>query len=146
MRPAVGVGALLMSSDGTVLIGHRIKAGENPSWCLPGGHVEADETFEDAARREIAEETGIRTISAARVFALLLDRRPGHSGLTACVHAETSEATASVLEPDVFASWIWADPRTPPSPLFPASAALLALWNDAPLPEGWAAYRMEAIP
>jgi 8-oxo-dGTP pyrophosphatase MutT (NUDIX family) len=28
-------------------------------WCLPKGHLENDETLEDAAAREVAEETGI---------------------------------------------------------------------------------------
>lgn len=29
-------------------------------WCLPKGHVERGESFEEAARREIEEETGIQ--------------------------------------------------------------------------------------
>lgn len=32
-------------------------------WCPPGGAVKADETFEDAALRELAEETGIRGVA-----------------------------------------------------------------------------------
>lgn len=32
----------------------------NLEWCLPKGHLENDETAEQAAVREIAEETGIR--------------------------------------------------------------------------------------
>src|SRR6187455_3088917 len=39
-------------------IGRRNRAGRL-EWCLPKGHLEADETPEEAAVREVAEETGI---------------------------------------------------------------------------------------
>lgn len=39
-------------------IGRRNRAGRL-EWCLPKGHIEAGETPEDAAIREVAEETGI---------------------------------------------------------------------------------------
>ena len=47
----VGVGVIITRADGDILLGYRIKAGETPSWCLPGGHVEPGETFEGAALR-----------------------------------------------------------------------------------------------
>lgn len=37
----------------------RRNRGGKIEWCLPKGHVEVGETAEQAARREIAEETGI---------------------------------------------------------------------------------------
>ncbi len=41
------------------LIARRNRAGR-VEWCLPKGHLEGDETLEQAAVREVAEETGIR--------------------------------------------------------------------------------------
>lgn len=41
------------------LIARRNRHG-NLEWCLPKGHVEAPETQEQAAEREVFEETGIR--------------------------------------------------------------------------------------
>jgi 8-oxo-dGTP pyrophosphatase MutT (NUDIX family) len=48
------------------VIARRNRAGR-VEWCLPKGHLERDETLEQAAVREVAEETGI----AGRVLASL---------------------------------------------------------------------------
>lgn len=37
----------------------RINRAGRLEWCLPKGHLEGDETAAEAARREIAEETGV---------------------------------------------------------------------------------------
>jgi len=56
-------GGLVVSLVGGVhhaaVIARRNRAGRL-EWCLPKGHLEGDETPEEAAVREIAEETGIR--------------------------------------------------------------------------------------
>ena len=59
-RPIVGVGAVILTTDpaGVVLIKRHYEplAGR---WSLPGGTVEVGETLEEAAAREIEEETGL---------------------------------------------------------------------------------------
>ncbi|WP_454050535.1 NUDIX hydrolase [Cellulomonas sp. Marseille-Q8402] len=56
-------GGLVVRVEGGVhvaaVIARRNRAGRL-EWCLPKGHLEGDETPEQAAVREIAEETGIR--------------------------------------------------------------------------------------
>lgn len=57
----VSAGGLVVSiaDPGKVaLIRHRNRSGGS-SWCIPKGHVEAAETLEETAIREVAEETGI---------------------------------------------------------------------------------------
>jgi ADP-ribose pyrophosphatase YjhB (NUDIX family) len=44
---------------GRLLLGVRDKEPHRGKWVLPGGKVEPFETLEDAARREIREETGL---------------------------------------------------------------------------------------
>jgi 8-oxo-dGTP pyrophosphatase MutT (NUDIX family) len=48
---------LLLAEDRRVLLVRFVYRGER-WWAAPGGGLEVDETHEDAARREVAEETG----------------------------------------------------------------------------------------
>ncbi len=59
--PVVGIGICLLRPDrgGEVLLARRGKAPLLGSWSLPGGAQELGETVEEAARRELREETGL---------------------------------------------------------------------------------------
>eukprot|EP01064_Diplonema_japonicum_P035272 TRINITY_DN7590_c0_g1_i2.p1 TRINITY_DN7590_c0_g1~~TRINITY_DN7590_c0_g1_i2.p1 ORF type:complete len:175 (+),score=30.04 TRINITY_DN7590_c0_g1_i2:40-564(+) len=53
------VAAVVFNQDGLVLVGERVKV--EGSWQLPQGGVDAAETLEEAAARELYEEMGIKT-------------------------------------------------------------------------------------
>ncbi|HEX8103246.1 MAG TPA: NUDIX domain-containing protein [Solirubrobacteraceae bacterium] len=57
--PRVGSAVLVVDEDGRLLLGVRNKDPHRGKWILPGGGVEPFESIEDAARREIREETGL---------------------------------------------------------------------------------------
>jgi 8-oxo-dGTP diphosphatase len=57
-RPIVGIGIVVIKGN-EVLLCRRGKPPNIGSWTLPGGAQEIGETCEDAARRELLEETGI---------------------------------------------------------------------------------------
>ncbi|MEA2056561.1 MAG: NUDIX domain-containing protein [Patescibacteria group bacterium] len=58
----VGVGALIFNSQSQLLLTKRGSAAKNEvgKWEIPGGQVEFNETLQQALKREIKEELGIK--------------------------------------------------------------------------------------
>jgi 8-oxo-dGTP diphosphatase len=50
-------GGLVVRADGRLAVIHRPRYDD---WSLPKGKLDPGESFEDAARREVEEETGVR--------------------------------------------------------------------------------------
>ena len=57
----IGVGIILLNHENKVFVGKRI---DNPkhSWQMPQGGVDQNENFLQAAKRELEEETGIKSV------------------------------------------------------------------------------------
>ena len=58
-RPCVGI--VLFNKDGLIFLGKRNDVSQN-SWQMPQGGIDNNEKPEDAALRELEEETGIKTV------------------------------------------------------------------------------------
>ena len=57
----IGVGIILLNSNNQVFVGKRI---DNPKnfWQMPQGGLDQNENFLEAAKRELEEETGIKSV------------------------------------------------------------------------------------
>jgi len=61
-RYRTNVGIVLFNRDGQVFLGRRADTRPPYNWQFPQGGVDAGESLDDAALRELMEETGVRTV------------------------------------------------------------------------------------
>jgi 8-oxo-dGTP diphosphatase len=70
-RPALTVDCVVFGLDEDDLKVLLIQRDSDPfagKWALPGGFVEMEESLEDAARRELEEETGVRNLFLEQLY------------------------------------------------------------------------------
>ena len=61
----LGVGIVLLNHENNIFVGKRIDNPKN-SWQMPQGGVDQNEDFLQAAKRELEEETSIRSITVIK--------------------------------------------------------------------------------
>ena len=76
--PQVGVGAIVFQQNRVLLV-KRNKAPNAGQWAIPGGRVELGETLQQAAEREILEETGITIKAGKPVYTFDVIQRDAHN-------------------------------------------------------------------
>jgi ADP-ribose pyrophosphatase len=75
-HPVVAVGAIVFRNN-RVLMVRRGQAPSRDLWAIPGGRVEIGETLQEAAEREILEETGIAIQAQEPVYTFDYIEREG---------------------------------------------------------------------
>lgn len=117
-RPKVGVGVVVFK-EGKVLMGRRIgsAAGEG-EYAGPGGHLEHLETFEECAKRETLEETGMEIENVRFLCVTNLRKYAPKHYIDIGVVADWKSGEPEVLEPDKIEYWDWFDMDDLPEPLF----------------------------
>jgi 8-oxo-dGTP diphosphatase len=79
-------------------------------WALPGGFLEMDETLEEAALRELQEETGITGVELTQFHTFSkVDRDPRHRTITTVFIGYTDKNTAEPEAGDDAAKVQWFD-------------------------------------
>ncbi|MGW1933698.1 nucleotide triphosphate diphosphatase NUDT15 [Streptomyces sp. NPDC001919] len=135
-QASLGAGVVVTDEAGRVLLGlHR-----SGVWELPGGKVEPGESVEEAAVRELAEETTLLAEPAdVEVIGLVLDSITSSrmTRMTAATEVRAFRGVPAVAEPDSIERWEWTDPARLPEALFLPSAQVLRMWRpELPLPGG----------
>jgi len=106
----VGVGVVVRDpSDGKILVGERYGSHGADKLAFPGGHLEMNESWEECARREVYEETGLQ-LGPITHAATTNDPMPaeGKHYITIFMQADARAGQTPVnLEPHKCKGWIW---------------------------------------
>ncbi|HVI03184.1 MAG TPA: NUDIX domain-containing protein [Enhygromyxa sp.] len=90
-RAALTVDCVVFGLDEDELEVMLIRRGLEPyagRWALPGGFVHLDETLDEAARRELEEETGLRKVYLEQLYTFgAVDRDPRERVVTVAYYA-----------------------------------------------------------
>ena len=110
-RAALTVDCVVFGFDGGELKVLLIQRGLEPfkgSWALPGGFVRVEETIDDAARRELLEETGLKNVFLEQLYTFgTVDRDPRERVVSVAHYAlvKLSDHTAKAATDAAHAEW-----------------------------------------
>ncbi|MBT3720535.1 NUDIX domain-containing protein [archaeon] len=106
-RPKVGLGVFVFK-DNKFLIQKRINSHGHNTWCLPGGHLEFFETFEECAKRETLEEAGV-ICDNINVLGVTNDfhTKENKHYITIFVKSNYISGEVKIMEPDKCLEWKW---------------------------------------
>ena len=120
-RPAVAVDLAVVTRERLprILLIRRKHEPFAGRWALPGGFVNMDESLEDAARRELREETGVRTTRIEQLHTFGAPGRDPRGRVISVVYL--ARAKAATLKPqaaDDAAETDWHPLHRPPALAF----------------------------
>lgn len=117
LRPKVGIGVMVLK-DGKVLLGKRKNAHGAGEYSFPGGHLEYMESFEECARRETLEESGVEIENIRFLFLGNLKKYAPKHYIQIQFVADWKSGEPEVREPDKMDAWGWHPIDDIPEPRF----------------------------
>ena len=130
MKPGVGVGVMILKND-QVLLGLRNSNKEKASselngegtWTMPGGKVEFHETLEEAAKREVEEETSLK-VQSLKVISITDDFTPEKHYVTIGFLTTDFLGEPKTMEEEIL-KWEWFNIHDLPTNMYLPSKKLI---------------------
>lgn len=115
--PKVGVGVMVLK-DGKVLLTKRKGSHGAGEYSFPGGHLEYMESFEDCARRETAEESGLTIKNIKFLYVTNVKKYAPKHYVHIGMVADWAGGEPITMEPEKAERWEWYNLDDLPTPLF----------------------------
>lgn len=137
-KAGIGVGVMILK-DGRVLLGKRNDDPEKAdselhgegTWTMPGGKMEFGESFEEAAIREVLEETGLVIDKEnLRLISISNDKTKDAQFVTLGFLCENISGEPKVMEPEEIVEWKWFELAKYPLNMFFPSEKILNNYFD----------------
>ncbi len=116
-KPKVGIGVMIFK-DKKILLGKRRWRHGEGEYAFPGGHLDYIESFENCAKRETLEETGIKIkntkFSCIANTNFYLPRHDIYIGMI----AEWESGEPQSFKDERIVDWAWYSLNNLPKPLF----------------------------
>ena len=137
-KVGVGFGVMILK-DNKVLLGKRHKDADKAdselrgegTWTMPGGKINFGEAFEEAAAREVMEETGIKiNQDKLKFISVTNDRVTDAHFVTIGFLCKEFEGEPKVMEPDEITEWHWFDLDNVPEKIFFPSAEIIKNYSE----------------
>lgn len=138
-RVGVGFGVMVLNNEKQILLGKRHEDPDKAdselhgegTWTMPGGKIEFGETFEEAASREVMEETSLNIeCDDLQFISLENDAVADAQFVTIGFLCTKFTGEAKVMEPDEITEWNWFDLDKLPSPIFFPSQKVIEHYNS----------------
>lgn len=113
--PRVGVGVFILNHQNDFIFGRRKGSHGAGTWALPGGHLEYGESFEECAKREVLEETGLQIEHPqflTAVNSILQDSGKHYVTIFMASKMERAYDQPQLLEPEKCEGWHWISWKT----------------------------------
>jgi 8-oxo-dGTP diphosphatase len=116
-KPKVGIGVLIFK-DGKILLGKRKNRHGDGEYSFTGGHLEYMQSFEDCAKQETLEESGIKIKNVKFLCLGNKNYYPPRHEVYIGVTADWEEGVPETFPDERIGDWNWYDLDNLPAPLF----------------------------
>lgn len=125
----IGTCALLLNSQGSVLLGKRKNSYKAGYFGLPGGRIELNEPILMAIKREVEEETGLR-VNNLEYLGVVRENQGNYDFIHFVYIARNVTQQPTLCEPEKCESWQWISMDEIDKSVLPGHQAAINMFRD----------------